>query len=899
MENVPKPADQAQSQIKPPEIVMIPIVDLAVPSWNPRPFLEEDEMQMLVDYLKNGGTLDRITVWKGNRQAPWAIVSGQRRAEAFKRLGRTHIEAEILDISLEDAMFRALTSNRDNKPYWLGEFMALENLRNLTGLKQKELAAKTGWSSYRISCAFSLMELLSPATRQLILQTARQGVRLSNFSEVENDNDSNNVKIWCLTEKAACRLIRLLDNRKLDDARLLADKILPILLEKQLNGPQTQEFVAHAVSGKDLDQFEAEKKARKPRSKPAGNIQKDPQELEGRSEELGVNEKSEIARKNLNGRLEEATSGGKALTLWEKLALGLASLRPKSISDQDKVNAPNSPDVPNEAIPAPQPSSAQAHPPHPLNPSPFDGLRAGKSLEAYLKFLGHHAWLAARAIFKYLFKFIKFPLRASIYLANKLAPQSHSGSHSGHSRGGNSLSRLLAHWGLFLLMVPLAYGIFFGIVELVIGYFVPSWGDRFDAVSGVIWNIAFIQFPLYVVSQIPHSPKLALGLAVISLLVVKEVLNPGIGKLSIIGFLLVMAWFTRSLWEGYLPKAQAPSFSNWRTICGLEKPELKKQLEIRSEELGVANGNKNTQIGNVKKETGISHSDKSNANQEIVHSPLHGGERTKGVESVHSASSSKPAKPWSAEDVDYNCLVNEIYPVPEYCVIQSFNPGLDSRLDEDTAGSYLAALQDGEKYSMWFGNDKVKVTSALPSRTGLILHFKLPGDEGWRVGFDWTELKTIHSDKLLVYSGKYQSQTIYQCGLVIPHLKKAITFECRSKRELGNLVSAMEYWAKGVLGGKAIPVSGLPYLHQGVLFVDKSVAAVLWTGSPVYKTGLKLGDVIWNVDKADGSQRETGELEKELKNLTPGKHVLFILPGGDENAPRKKLKMTVQYLNGK
>ena len=58
MENQPE-------QPKIPDIRMIPLTDLFVPDWNPRDFMDEDEMQTLVDFIQAGGHVDRILVWKG------------------------------------------------------------------------------------------------------------------------------------------------------------------------------------------------------------------------------------------------------------------------------------------------------------------------------------------------------------------------------------------------------------------------------------------------------------------------------------------------------------------------------------------------------------------------------------------------------------------------------------------------------------------------------------------------------------------------------------------------------------------------------------------------------------------------------------------------------------------
>ncbi|HEV2354625.1 MAG TPA: ParB N-terminal domain-containing protein, partial [Puia sp.] len=116
----------------PPQIVMMPTDGLFVPDWNPRKTMSEAGLRILVDFVKAGKPLERLLVWKGSgqaagspkepaqpglasrlessTQAPLAVISGQRRLEAYRRAGVKLVEVEILDIPLEDAKDRASTS---------------------------------------------------------------------------------------------------------------------------------------------------------------------------------------------------------------------------------------------------------------------------------------------------------------------------------------------------------------------------------------------------------------------------------------------------------------------------------------------------------------------------------------------------------------------------------------------------------------------------------------------------------------------------------------------------------------------------------------------------------------------------------------------------------------------
>ncbi|HUO57262.1 MAG TPA: ParB/RepB/Spo0J family partition protein, partial [bacterium] len=108
---------------QPPEILMLPVDGLFTPPWNPRKFIDEGEMADLAAYVAKGGYVPRILVWKGDGKS---VISGQRRLEAYRRLGKAHIEAELLDIPLEDARVLAITSNEGAEVYWLDKYESWE-----------------------------------------------------------------------------------------------------------------------------------------------------------------------------------------------------------------------------------------------------------------------------------------------------------------------------------------------------------------------------------------------------------------------------------------------------------------------------------------------------------------------------------------------------------------------------------------------------------------------------------------------------------------------------------------------------------------------------------------------------------------------------------------------------
>ena len=180
------------------QVILVALSDLRDPDWNPRDSFDEDEMQSLMDNIQAGGQIPPIIIWSPSAEnasgepigVPFAIISGTRRREAFRRLGRTHIEAIPMDIPLEEAMFMALSANKDSKPFWLREYVRVEKLKQRNPeLKQVEIVARTGWAKDRVSRAVSLLQLLTPASRELIFQFSPKKVVGHNFSDDENSTN--------------------------------------------------------------------------------------------------------------------------------------------------------------------------------------------------------------------------------------------------------------------------------------------------------------------------------------------------------------------------------------------------------------------------------------------------------------------------------------------------------------------------------------------------------------------------------------------------------------------------------------------------------------------------------------------------------------------------------------
>ena len=284
--STPEPRLEASAQR--PLIVMVLRTDLVVPDWNPRKFLEEGPLQVLTDYIAKGGPVPRILVWKGNGVSPFAVISGQRRLEAYKRLGREQLEVEILDITLEEAMIMANTSNDNETLFWLDRYEGWERLKREQVWDQATLAAKLGKSTAIVNKAIRTLRVLNANSRQLIRETlpepgnggGQKGPksippiypvnRVHDFKPISEGvglDPDDNIEPSIITGKLALRLAAFLTNpeSKNDDrdAQAQAEKVLPIMIARGLTGAQTGQLVEWLKNGNVPETFQVPVKSPK------------------------------------------------------------------------------------------------------------------------------------------------------------------------------------------------------------------------------------------------------------------------------------------------------------------------------------------------------------------------------------------------------------------------------------------------------------------------------------------------------------------------------------------------------------------------------------------------------------------------------------------------------------
>ncbi|HXL74093.1 MAG TPA: hypothetical protein VN963_10775, partial [bacterium] len=282
---------------------------------------------------------------------------------------------------------------------------------------------------------------------------------------------------------------------------------------------------------------------------------------------------------------------------------------------------------------------------------------------------------------------------------------------------------------------------------------------------------------------------------------------------------------------------------------------------------------------------------------------------------------------WNPSDESQADLDFEIAAVSKQTRIKpfAFEPNI---LDAAIAGQRLQDLQDPDKYTLRRGRETDKVLGVNLLSTNLVVSFKssdaLGGfvDGSNKTSFYWEDVKTIHVNQL-VSAGV----TLYQCGVIADGMKEPFTLQCPRAEDLKHLISALEFWIKTSQGHYA-PLTGMPYLNQGLVLNNDCVVDKLWADSPAWnavsyietaqpnrvaqleasqqvKAGVALGDHLWSIGKVTPEKQERNDLEAGLQTLPV---TFFVVPHAEwekamtarnqnrANSFRPKLKKVVLSL---
>ena len=242
---------------KPANILMVLLDELFIPIWNPRKFIDPIELADLVAYIEKGGWVPRILLLK-RAEGGWWVISGQRRVLAHRKLGKTYIEAEVMNISLEEAKIMAETSNEGPKPYWLDSYENWETLlAENPDWSQRGLADRLGKPKTLVQRASQITSLLNPASRALIRESlnSQKPLNFDGSDPVGVTDTENKGELWKLNSETVRKLIPLLTGREKADAQALAEKAVKLILDRRMTGPKAAELVKWINAGEAPEEF--------------------------------------------------------------------------------------------------------------------------------------------------------------------------------------------------------------------------------------------------------------------------------------------------------------------------------------------------------------------------------------------------------------------------------------------------------------------------------------------------------------------------------------------------------------------------------------------------------------------------------------------------------------------
>lgn len=240
---------------------------------------------------------------------------------------------------------------------------------------------------------------------------------------------------------------------------------------------------------------------------------------------------------------------------------------------------------------------------------------------------------------------------------------------------------------------------------------------------------------------------------------------------------------------------------------------------------------------------------------------------------------------------EVDSVQSEMESIPPNTEFFDFKMAPDSSMGADMATARLQDLQDTEKYSLKMGKDTKKIESIQIGPTGLTLALSggLAGNflgGGAKIAFYWEGVKALHAYKAVSLDENSQDHTLYQLGRMASGLKKPLVIQCADPDEMERLVSAVEYWVRSARKGQNTPITGLPYLNQGMVLGEKNAVLTLWANSPACRADLRLEDEVWSLDRAAADQQSQSELEEGLNNLTTGPHDLYLINPEQRNKDR-------------
>lgn len=133
-------------------------------AYQPRQFIDEDELKQLASSIEQHGVMQPIVIRAVQNQAqPFEIIAGERRWRAAQMAGLTQIPAIVRELNDQVAMALALIENiqrQDLNP--MDQALALQRFHDEFGLSHQEIADTVGKARTTVSNLLRLLSLEKP-----------------------------------------------------------------------------------------------------------------------------------------------------------------------------------------------------------------------------------------------------------------------------------------------------------------------------------------------------------------------------------------------------------------------------------------------------------------------------------------------------------------------------------------------------------------------------------------------------------------------------------------------------------------------------------------------------------------------------------------------------------------
>lgn len=149
--------------------------------------LTEVAFAELMANLEKNPLLHAIVV-QPRPQGGYELIAGHNRVEAYRRLGREEIEADIREFTDQKAFEAAFYSNLFNSPLSdFEKYKGFKEIQSVTGEAQKEMAERAGVSETQISRLFAFDFLPEAAVDRIIMNPHCLGYNAAAKLSKENE----------------------------------------------------------------------------------------------------------------------------------------------------------------------------------------------------------------------------------------------------------------------------------------------------------------------------------------------------------------------------------------------------------------------------------------------------------------------------------------------------------------------------------------------------------------------------------------------------------------------------------------------------------------------------------------------------------------------------------------